>query len=66
MITELAGSIEQLVYDKNGCHVIQKCIEKTPAKDLRFILEELVGKAHEMSMNKYSCHVIQKVIECCS
>ena len=53
------------MYDKNGCHVIQLCIERALNKDAPLMLEPLIGRVRDMAMNKYSCHVIQKVVEFC-
>ena len=64
-LSALNPSIEECIFDKNGCHVVQKGIERAMAKDLGFLLESMVGSALSMSKDKYSCHVVQKMIECC-
>lgn len=66
LVEELLPSLEMCVFDKNGCHVVQKCIEQTEDEATWIkIVEELSPRTKEMSMKKYSCHVIQKLIECC-
>lgn len=59
LVEELLPALETCVFDKNGCHVVQKCIEQTEDEDtLIRIVEELGLRTREMSMKKYSCHVI--------
>jgi len=59
LVEELLPSLESCVFDKNGCHVVQKCIKETEDEEtLIKIIEELSPRTREMSMKKYSCHVI--------
>jgi uncharacterized membrane-anchored protein YjiN (DUF445 family) len=69
------------VYDSNGNHVIQKCIEivsrvakeaATPelseylSSRIMFIINAFQGRVKELSSHPYGCRVVQRILEHCS
>jgi pumilio RNA-binding family len=59
MAKRLGHKVLRCVYDQFANHVIQKCIECVPPKDIMFIFRSFCGKAKDLSTNVYGCHVIQ-------
>ena len=41
---ELQGAVMTCVRDQNGNHVIQKCIECSPAETVQFIVDDFQGQ----------------------
>ncbi len=69
------------VYDSNGNHVIQKCIEivskvareaavpetqEILASRIQFILDTFKGKVKELASHPYGCRVVQRTLEHCN
>lgn len=69
------------VYDSNGNHVIQKCIEvvsraakEVPNEEvaeflcsrIQFIISSFQGQVRELSSHPYGCRVIQRILEHCA
>ncbi|KAK9733032.1 hypothetical protein RND81_04G039500 [Saponaria officinalis] len=54
------------VHEKNGNHVIQKCIESVSTEKIGFILSSFHGQVSALSSHPYGCRVIQRVLEHCS
>lgn len=59
MVKELDGSVMKCVYDQNGNHVIQKCIECVPQENIQFIISAFLGQIVTLSTHPYGCRVIQ-------
>ena len=59
MAKELSSKVLKCVRDQFANHVIQKCIECLPPKDIHFILRSFDGRAKALSIHPYGCHVIQ-------
>ncbi|KAF7139630.1 hypothetical protein RHSIM_Rhsim07G0145800 [Rhododendron simsii] len=54
------------VIQKNGNHVIQKCIKCIPVKAIQFIISVFCDQVVTLSTHPYVCHVIQRILEHCS
>jgi len=59
MAKELSSKVLKCVRDQFANHVIQKCIECLPPKDIHFILQSFCSRAKALSTHPYGCHVIQ-------
>jgi len=59
LVHELDGNVMRCVRDQNGNHVIQKCIESIPTKNIDFIISAFRGQVAILSMHPYGCRVIQ-------
>ncbi|XP_044485311.1 pumilio homolog 5-like [Mangifera indica] len=66
LVLELDGHVMICVYDQNGNHVIQKCIECIPTEKIGFIISAFQGQVATLSTHPYGCRVIQRVLEHCS
>lgn len=53
LVKELAGNVEKFIYNRNGNHVLQKCIEFIPETHLIFIIEELSENLYAFCKHKY-------------
>ena len=58
LVHELDGNVMRCVRDQNGNHVIQKCIESIPTKNIDFIIFAFRGEIVILSMHPYGCRVI--------
>nr|ABW81074.1 Mpt5-1 [Tarenaya spinosa] len=47
------------VIQKNGNHVIQKCIKCMPEENIRFIVSTFFGQVVTLSTHPYGCRVVQ-------
>lgn len=64
LLQELDQDLLSLVFDQNGNHVIQKCIEKIkPFPRLKFFFDCFRGQYVVMSTHSYGCRVVQRVLE---
>ncbi|KAL8688970.1 MAG: hypothetical protein Q9224_004756, partial [Gallowayella concinna] len=57
--------VMRCVKDQNGNHVVQKAIERIPAKHIQFIVNAFTGQVCELSKHAYGCRVIQRMLEHC-
>ncbi|GAA0160062.1 RNA metabolism protein [Lithospermum erythrorhizon] len=62
---ELEGHVLKCVQDKNGNHVIQKCIKHVPEHAIQFILSPILEQVRALCIHEYGCRVIQRVLESC-
>jgi pumilio RNA-binding family len=53
------GKLMQCVYDQNGNHVVQKCLQCVPPQYIKLIHASFCGKAVMLSTHPYGCRVIQ-------
>jgi mRNA-binding protein PUF3 len=65
LIRELQKEVLYCVKNANGNHVIQKAIERIPAKHIQFIMDSFKGNVASLSVEQYGCRVIQRVLEYC-
>nr|XP_025876174.1 pumilio homolog 1-like [Oryza sativa Japonica Group] len=65
MANEVGRKLMQCVYDQNGNHVVQKCLQCVPPQYIKLIHASLCGKAVMLSTHPYGCRVIQRVLEWC-
>uniref|UniRef100_A0A0D3H4C2 PUM-HD domain-containing protein n=1 Tax=Oryza barthii TaxID=65489 RepID=A0A0D3H4C2_9ORYZ len=65
MANELGRKLMQCVYDKNGNHVVQKCLQCVPPQYIKLIHASFCGKAAMLSTHPYGCRLIQRVLEWC-
>ncbi|KAF8392794.1 hypothetical protein HHK36_021031 [Tetracentron sinense] len=66
LVHELDGQVMTCVYDQNGNHVIQKCIECVSTEKIGFIISAFCGQVATLSTHPYGCRVIQRVLEHCT
>lgn len=59
MANEVGRKLMQCVYDQNGNHVVQKCLQCVPPQYIKLIHASLCGKAVMLSTHPYGCRVIQ-------
>jgi pumilio RNA-binding family len=63
---ELSMKVVECALDVNGNHVIQKCIDKLPSEECRFIIESIDEIAvKRLSAHCYGCRVIQRLMSRC-
>jgi pumilio RNA-binding family len=68
LVQELKEAVIDCIYDQNGNHVIQKCIEKMPSEQVDFILHTILDKPNhvkDLCLHTYGCRVIQRILEKC-
>lgn len=70
----LKGKVQEALRSPHGNHVLQKCIEVTPAPHLQFMLEELTQRENggpgepcvaSFAKHRFGCRVIQRLLEHC-
>ena len=54
--------MKQLTYDKYGCRVIQKLLEKVPQNLHDIILKDVKGIVLETLHDEFGNHVVQRII----
>lgn len=59
LVQELDGHVLRCVHDQNGNHVIQKCIECLPTKNIDFIISAFRDQVAALATHPYGCRVIQ-------
>jgi pumilio RNA-binding family len=59
MAKELGSKVLRCVRDQFANHVVQKCVECLPSKDIHSILRSFYGRAKALSTHPFGCHVIQ-------
>lgn len=59
MANEVGRNFMQCVYDQNGNHVVQKCLQCVPPKYIKLIHASFYWKAMVLSTQPYGCRVIQ-------
>eukprot|EP00371_Babesia_bovis_P001206 XP_001609853.1 pumilio-family RNA binding repeat containing protein [Babesia bovis T2Bo] len=59
----LSPSVETLVTDINGNHVIQKCLSVLPPEDCEFIHQAILKKSLMFATHRHGCCVIQRCID---
>jgi len=59
----LRPTVEKLIVDKNGNHVIQACIEVMPTSCVSFIVTAVEGRIQGIAKNMFGCRVVQRLIE---
>uniref|UniRef100_A0A0E0DBL4 PUM-HD domain-containing protein n=1 Tax=Oryza meridionalis TaxID=40149 RepID=A0A0E0DBL4_9ORYZ len=65
MANDVGRNLMQCVYDQNGNHVVQKCLQCVPPKYIKLIHASFYGKAMVLSTHPYGCRVIQRVLGWC-
>lgn len=67
MVKELnvEGGVKECIYNQNGNHVIQKCIEKAPPFVIKLIMQSFKDNIVDLSQHVYGCRVVQKLIQQC-
>ena len=66
---ELTSRVLECAIDVNGNHVIQKCIDKLPSEECRFIVDAIINDPMalgKLSAHCYGCRVVQRLISRCS
>ena len=82
LVAEFDGQqVLRCVYDQNGNHVIQKCIEVVSrtarsasseelseylSSRIQFIITAFRGQVKELSKHPYGCRVVQRILEHCT
>merc|ERR1711871_286546 len=82
LVAEFDGQqVLSCVYDQNGNHVIQKCIEIVSrtaraassqelsdylSSRIQFIITAFQGQVKELSKHPYGCRVVQRILEHCT
>ena len=66
LVGELNGCVLKCIKDQNGNHVIQKAIERVPAKHIQFIIDGFNGQVYNLATHPYGCRVIQRMFEHCT
>lgn len=61
LVQEFSGHVIECVFDQNGNHVIQKCIECIPYDGVRFMIISFFGQVKALSSHPYGCRVIQVI-----
>jgi pumilio RNA-binding family len=60
---ELESHVIDSIKDRNGNHVIQKCIQVLPAPHFAFIVDVVEANITDLSTHPFGCRVIQRVLE---
>ena len=63
LVSELQAHVLHCIYDQNGNHVIQKCIEKMPPHSIYFVIEPVLQNVYQLCIHSYGCRVVQRVLE---
>ena len=61
LVQEFNGHVIESVFDQNGNHVIQKCIESIPYDAIRFMIISFFGQVKALSSHPYGCRVMQVI-----
>jgi pumilio RNA-binding family len=59
----LKGRILVALQSPHANHVLQKCIELTPAAQLNFVIDELRGNAVFVARHRYGCRILERLFE---
>jgi mRNA-binding protein PUF3 len=65
IVKELENNVLKCVKDQNGNHVIQKAIERVPARHIQFIISAFHEQVQRLATHPYGCRVIQRMLEHC-
>lgn len=59
LVSELEGSVLKCICDQNCNHVIQKCIECLPERNIEFIMSSVKRNIRTLAIHPYGCRVVQ-------
>lgn len=59
------GGVTRCIYNQNGNHVIQKCIETAEPYVIPIIMQSFKDQIVDLSQHVYGCRVVQKLIKHC-
>jgi len=80
LVHEFESQVMKCIYDQNGNHVVQKCIEvvsvaaeqqrhaetkHSVSQHIQFIIDEARGQVRLLASHPYGCRVIQRILEYC-
>ena len=63
MVESLKGSIVELSKDLNGNHIVQKCLQKLPPKDIQFIFDAACVNCIDIATHRHGCCVLQRCVD---
>ena len=56
---DLREGIGELMADRNGNHVVQRCVDTEDPVFVRLVVDSLKGRVQETATHMYGCRVIQ-------
>lgn len=65
-LTQQLHDVVKCIKSPHGNHVIQKCVELMPPKNVGFIIDAIQDRAREIAGHRFGCRVILRLFEYCS
>mmetsp|Transcript_14761 Transcript_14761/g.40562 ORF Transcript_14761/g.40562 Transcript_14761/m.40562 type:complete len:460 (-) Transcript_14761:558-1937(-) len=58
--------VSRCIESPHGNHVIQKCIEHMPPKNVSFVIDAIQDRAQDVAGHRFGCRVILRLFEYCN